>query len=50
MIRAALFPKLKMKLKELHIERVSDVQWELQAALHSIKENDIYDSFEVWKK
>jgi hypothetical protein len=50
MIRVASFPKLKMKPKELHFERVPDIQWELQAALHSIKENDLYDSFEAWKK
>jgi hypothetical protein len=35
----ALFPKLKMKLKDQRFETVSDIQRELQAVLNSIKEN-----------
>jgi hypothetical protein len=28
---------------------VSDIQWELQAVVDSIEENDFYGAFEVWK-
>jgi hypothetical protein len=44
------FPKLKMKLKAEHFERVSDIQRESQAVLDSIKENDFHGAFEAWKK
>jgi hypothetical protein len=46
----ALFPKLKMKLKGQHFETVSDIEWELQAVLDSIEENDFHGAFEAWKK
>jgi hypothetical protein len=45
----ALFPKLKMKLKERCFETVSDIQRESQAVLDSIKENDSHGAFEAWK-
>jgi hypothetical protein len=38
----ALFPKLKMKLKERRFETVSDIQRESQAVLDSIKVNDFH--------
>jgi hypothetical protein len=41
-----LLPKLKMKLTA-HFETVSDIQWESQAILNSIKENDFHSAFEV---
>jgi hypothetical protein len=44
----ALFPKLKMKLKERHFETVSDVQTESQMILDSIKKNGFHGPFEVW--
>jgi hypothetical protein len=44
-----LFPKVKMKLKGLHFETVSDIQRESQAALNSIKENGFCDAFEAWR-
>jgi hypothetical protein len=40
------FPKMKLKLKGLCFEAVSDIQ----AVLNSIKENYFYGAFEVWKK
>jgi hypothetical protein len=46
----ALFPKLKMKLKERRFETVSDIQRESEAVLDSIKENDYHSAFEAWKK
>jgi histone-lysine N-methyltransferase SETMAR len=46
----ALFPKLKMKLKGRHFERVSNIQRESQAVLNSIKENKFCGAFEAWKK
>jgi hypothetical protein len=46
----ALFPKLKMKLKEQRFETVSDIQRELQMVQDSIKENDFHGAFEAWKK
>jgi hypothetical protein len=45
-----LIPKLKMKLKGLHFETLSDIQRELQAVLDSIKENYFHNVFEAWKK
>jgi transposase len=44
-----LFPKLKMKLKKLRSETVSDIQRESQAVLYSIEENDSHGAFEAWK-
>jgi hypothetical protein len=44
-----LFPKLKMKWKGC-FETVSDIQWESQAVLDIIKENDFRGAFEAWKK
>jgi hypothetical protein len=46
----ALFPKLKIKLKERRFERVSDIQKESQAILDSVKENDFHGAFEAWEK
>jgi hypothetical protein len=46
----ALFPKLKIKLKGRRFETLSDIQWESQAVLDSIKENDFHGAFEAWKK
>jgi hypothetical protein len=46
----ALFPKLKMKLKERRFETVSDIQRELQAVLDNIEENDFHSALEAWKK
>jgi hypothetical protein len=48
----ALFPKLKlkMKLKGLRFETVSDIQRESQAVLDNIKENDYHGVFETWSK
>jgi hypothetical protein len=46
----ALFPKLKMKLKEQCFETVSDIQREPQVVLDSIKENDFHRAFVVRKK
>jgi hypothetical protein len=46
----ALFPKLKMKLKEQHYETVSDIQRQSQAVLNNIKENDFHGAFEAWKE
>jgi hypothetical protein len=46
----ALFPKLKMKQKGQHFEKLSDIQRESQAVLNSIKENDFHGAFEEWKK
>jgi hypothetical protein len=45
----ALCPKLKIKLKGQHFERMSDIQRELQAVLDSVKENDFHGAFEAWK-
>jgi hypothetical protein len=42
----ALFPKLKMKLKGLRFETVSDIQ----RVLGSIKENDFHGDFEAWRE
>jgi hypothetical protein len=42
----ALFPKLKMKLKERRFETVSVIHREL-VALDSIKENDFHGVFEA---
>jgi hypothetical protein len=41
----ALFPKLKMKLKGLRFEGVSDIKRESQVVLESIKENDFHGAF-----
>jgi hypothetical protein len=46
----ALFPKLKMQLKRLHFETVSDIQRESQVVLKIINENDFHSAFEAWKK
>jgi hypothetical protein len=46
----ALFPKLRVKLKERRFETVSDGQRDLQAVLDSIEENDFHYAFEEWKK
>jgi hypothetical protein len=46
----ALFPKLKMKLKERHFETLSNIQRESQVVLDSIKENDFHGAFEAWNK
>jgi hypothetical protein len=46
----ALFPKLKMKLKGLRFQTVSDIQSESQVAFDSTKENDFHGAFELWKK
>jgi hypothetical protein len=43
----ALFPKLKMKLKERRFETVSDIQRESQMVLDSIKENNFHGAFEA---
>jgi hypothetical protein len=45
----ALFPKLKMKMKERCFETLSNIQRESQV-LDSIKDNDFHGAFEVWKK
>jgi hypothetical protein len=45
----ALFPKLKMKLKGLNFETMSDIQKESQAVLDSIEENYFHGAFEAWK-
>jgi hypothetical protein len=39
-----------MKLKGQRFETVSDIQWESQVVLDSVKENDFHGAFEVWKK
>jgi hypothetical protein len=39
-----------MKLKGRRFETASDIQRESQAVLDSIKKNDFYGAFEVWKK
>jgi hypothetical protein len=41
----ALFPKLKFKLKGRRFEIASDIQWELQVVLDSIKENYFHGTF-----
>jgi hypothetical protein len=41
----ALFPNLKMKLKGLRFETLSDIQGESQAVLNSIKENYLHSAF-----
>jgi hypothetical protein len=46
----ALFLKLKMKLKGLRFEPVSDIQRESQAVLDNIVENYFHGAFEAWKK
>jgi hypothetical protein len=46
----ALFPELKMKLKERHFETVSDIHRESQAVLDSIKENYLHSAFEARKR
>jgi hypothetical protein len=48
--KVGFVPKLKIKLKGLRFETVSDSEWESQAVLDSIKENDFYGAFEAWKK
>jgi hypothetical protein len=45
----ALFPKLKMKLKDPRFETVSDIQRESQAVLDSVNENYFHGAFEAWK-
>jgi hypothetical protein len=39
-----------MKLKGRRFETLSDIQWESQAVLDSIKESDFRGAFEAWKK
>jgi hypothetical protein len=39
-----------MKLKGRRFETVFYIQWESQAVLDCIKENDFHDGFEAWKK
>jgi hypothetical protein len=46
----ALFPKLKMKLKQRRFEAVLENQRESQAVLYSIKENGFHGAFEAWRK
>jgi hypothetical protein len=46
----AFFHKMKMKLKGRRFETVSHIERESQAGLDSIKENDFYGAFEVWKE
>jgi hypothetical protein len=41
---------LKLKLKGLYFETVSDIQRESQAVLNTIKEIDFHGTFEEWKK
>jgi hypothetical protein len=43
----ALFPKLKMKLKEQRFETASDIQSESRVVLDIIKENDFHSAFEL---
>jgi hypothetical protein len=43
----ALFPKLKMKLKERRFEIFSDIQRESQALIDSIEEKDYHCAFDA---
>jgi hypothetical protein len=43
----ALFPKLKMKLQGPCFETASEIQWELQVVLDSIKENNFHGAFKA---
>jgi hypothetical protein len=46
----ALYPKLKVKLKGIYFEVVSDIQRGFQAVLNSIEENYFHSAFEAWEK
>jgi hypothetical protein len=46
----ALFPKLKIKIKEQCSETVSDIQWDLQVVPSSFKENYFPGIFEACRK
>jgi hypothetical protein len=39
-----------MEMKGRRFETLSDIHWELQAVLDSIKENDFHGACEAWKK
>jgi hypothetical protein len=46
----ALFPELKMKLKDDVLKQCLTSKRESQAVLDSIRENDFHGTFEAWKK
>jgi hypothetical protein len=45
-----LFPKMKFKLKERRFDTTEEIQAESQRVLDTLKENDLQDAFQKWRR
>jgi hypothetical protein len=45
-----VFPRLKIRLKGRHFDKIEVIEAESQAVLNTLKERDFYDAFKKWQK